>query len=374
LRLYSDKFTETQRDTILSITSKAFRYFEQITGHKYPFGTYTQVLTDDDNEQEAAGFCLLSNDYIASVLKEPKEDWLIIHELAHQWFGNSITCETWSHFWLNEGIVTFLTAEYKGVEFGQDERDREIFLARMRYKRIIGTQKDRPIVWDKWKTPEDMSGIVTYYKGALVLNYLQYVIGKTAFGHGLKTYCDKYWLGTATTVNFQNEMETSSHKNLQRFFDDWVYGVACPTISAKYNVANKSVLISQDSIAFELPISMSIDTKDGRTIMPIVLTKDAEVFNLPVEDTILSVQLDDEGALPIEIETNEPLSMVFYHVTHAVTSIGKVAALSTLHRQFAVMDSANKTQYHLLLEDGVGGSARLIKAICQRYLDELGKH
>jgi aminopeptidase N len=87
---------------VLAETDAMRRFFEEKAGLPLPNGTYTQVFLPGAPPQEMVDLSLLSTDYAKSLLQDPHEDWAVAHELAHQWWGNLLTCRDWSHFWLNE--------------------------------------------------------------------------------------------------------------------------------------------------------------------------------------------------------------------------------------------------------------------------------
>ena len=91
-----------------------------------------------------------------------------------------MTCRNWSHFWLNEGMATFMTAVWKEHYFGRPEYERELAIARRRYFGALANGSRRPLVYTEWKTPQEASGPVTYSKGALVLNLLRVELGDAA--------------------------------------------------------------------------------------------------------------------------------------------------------------------------------------------------
>src|SRR3954452_24503462 len=103
---------------------------------KYPYKEYTQVLAAGGPQQEMAGFTVMNDEYGRGVLENEREDWLAAHELSHQWWGNMVTNQDWKHFWLNEGMASFMVAAYKEHRFGREEYLAEIAKMRVRYERV----------------------------------------------------------------------------------------------------------------------------------------------------------------------------------------------------------------------------------------------
>src|SRR5262245_28646989 len=111
-------------------------FFADHAGVPYPGPSYTQVLVANTIGQEANGFALLSDPYGQGVLDDPTRISLSAHEVAHQWWGNGVTCREWTHFWLNEGFATFMAAAYNEHRFGRDAYLRDMEAARARYEQI----------------------------------------------------------------------------------------------------------------------------------------------------------------------------------------------------------------------------------------------
>jgi len=88
-------------------------FFVEKAGRPLPRAFYRQVVVDGDAAQEMSSFSVLGRDQLDARLTDPTEDWLIAHEMAHQFWGNLVTCGDWSHFWLDEGLTVFMVAAYK---------------------------------------------------------------------------------------------------------------------------------------------------------------------------------------------------------------------------------------------------------------------
>lgn len=151
---------------------------------------------------------------------------LMAHELAHHWFGNKITCGSWSDLWLNEGFATYLSGlcyQYLAPQYW-----RPFLTACM----DAATANADGSVWcgDTTNVSRLFSGNLTYRKGAMVLHMLRYYIGDSAFYTGLSNYLNDEGLayGFATTPQLRQHLEATSGRSLQLYFDQWVYGKGYP--------------------------------------------------------------------------------------------------------------------------------------------------
>jgi aminopeptidase N len=221
--LASPQFSEQEIRRIFKDTPDMFDFFESKAGMKYADAVYTQVLAAGRAEQEMSGFTAMNEDYGRGVLKDEKEIWLAAHELAHQWWGNMVTNRDWTHFWLNEGIATFMTAAYKEHRFGRAEYLAEIEKSKMRYEKVRDAGKDKSLVFPDWNKPTREDRVLVYQKGAYVTHLLREEMGDAAFWKGLKDYTRKYWGKSVETADFQKTMEKSSGRDLSAFFNKWIY-------------------------------------------------------------------------------------------------------------------------------------------------------
>lgn len=211
-----------QLDTIFQYTGDMLSFFEEKSGIPYFQNTYTQVLMGR-HYQEMAGCTLLKNTYGELVLKDSTETNLIGHELAHQWWGNQITCENWGHFWLNEGFATFMSAAYNEHRFGKAKYQADIDSYYGVYKKIKAKGKDKSLVFKDWLNPSQDDRNLVYFKGAYVLHLLRLELGDKAFWEGIEYFSLQYFGKSVNTQQFQKAMEVATNKDLQGFFEEWVY-------------------------------------------------------------------------------------------------------------------------------------------------------
>jgi aminopeptidase N len=199
-------------------------FFESRAGVPFPGREYSQVLTAKGVGQEMIGLAVLPESYGREVLADERESWLAAHEIAHQWWGNLVTCRDWTHFWLNEGFATFMVAAHKEHRWGREEYVKEIGRIRARYERVRDARHDRPLVFPDWTKPSADDRTIVYQKGAYVLHLLREEIGDAAFWKGIKAYTQAHAGRPVETKDFQAAMERAAGRSLDRFFFAMVYG------------------------------------------------------------------------------------------------------------------------------------------------------
>lgn len=223
LRYLAAQFTDDELRRIFRDTADMISFYEERAGVRYADETYTQVLAERGYGQEMSGFSVMGESYGREVLANEKDVWLGAHELAHQWWGNMVTCVNWNHFWLNEGIATFMASAYKEHRFGREEYLREIESNRKNYERVRDAGKDRSLVFPDWSHPTADDRTLVYDKGAYVIHLLREEMGERAFWSALRSYTRAYFGRSVTTADFQEAMERASGRNLSQFFNKWVY-------------------------------------------------------------------------------------------------------------------------------------------------------
>ena len=211
---------------------------------------------------------------------------LLAHELSHQWFGDAVTCKSWSDIWLNEGFATYMTALMERHAFGEDVFERWLTNTA---DRITNNPDGSVWVDDTTTVGRIFSGRLSYRKGAYVLHMLRGVIGDEAFFKGIRSYLKDNMYGYATTDDLRMHLEAAADTTLNGFFDDWFYGEGYPTYHVKVlmeDIGNEyKITVSQTQsnpsvFFYEMPIQLKlINTTFGvDTLITLQNTYNNQVF------------------------------------------------------------------------------------------------
>ena len=222
-RYFGERFSVGELETIFRETAPTLRFFEDRAGVKYGDTSYSQVLAGNGIGQEMSSFALIPENYGRSVLSNGDAGGLGVHELAHQWWGNLVTCSDWTEFWLNEGFATYMVAAYLEARSGRDAYLKQVELFRARFEKVKDAGHDRPLVFPDWKHPTADDRTIVYQKGAYFLHVLRESIGDRAFWAGVRDYTMKHAGGSVTSVDLQRAMEAASGRDLSSLFAEWVY-------------------------------------------------------------------------------------------------------------------------------------------------------
>jgi aminopeptidase N len=325
-------------------TPQMIRFFGEKTGQNYPYIKYAQVCVPDfiaggmENITATTMTDLVLHDEIAEL--EGNADGLVSHELAHQWFGDLLTCKDWSHIWLNEGFASYFGPLFTEFDRGEDEFRLEMNGSLQGYLGSDGGYR-RPIVESHYRSSQDMFDGVTYAKGACVLHALRGVVGDTAWWKGIRGYVAAHKAQVVETDDFRAAMEAASGKDLKWFFDQWVYKAGHPELKVRWHFegADKTVrvrieqkqTVDADTPLFRLPTTLEITDPAGNTkSIPIVIDGASHELVIPAAAPPRMVQIDPLGWLIKEIDFEKSEDENRYQLEHAACVLGRLDAARAL--------------------------------------------
>jgi len=232
------------------------------------------------------------------------DEWILIHELSHQWFGDMITCRTWPDIWLNEGFATYCEALFVERKYGSSWYWSYINGDMYGAKSAVGTV----YVQDSANVGTLFDGNLVYSKGATVLHMLRHVLGDSVFFRVMNTYANTPSLryATASTTDFETVCETVSGKDLHYFFNEWIYGQNYPRYAYEWSSApsgsgfsvtfwvGQSTGTTNPSF-FTMPVDIRIISGGWDTTVTIWNNAGTQTFTIPVSHNPTSVQLDPDG-------------------------------------------------------------------------------
>lgn len=369
-------YTPAEIERIFADTTDMLSFFENRAGVSYPEKRYTQVLASGTVAQEMSAFTVMRENYGRDVLTEPRENWLIAHEFAHQWWGNRVACAGWADFWLNEAFAEFMMSAYREHRFGRDEYDRDMELARRGYARIRAAGKDRQLASRAPVAESQAGGPIVYDKGALVLNLLRYELGEKAFWRGVRLYTARNFGKSVVTGDLRKAMEEAGGLSLSRFFEQWIYGAVMPDITARHRVENGQVIIvleQRQSALWDVPLQLTVGTsRGGRSSRRIRLKGRRQEVRFGLSGELLSVRLDEGGHLPFRVEQKErPLSMLLYQLASEPDTAGRAEALEQIQSLLAsTKEESTRASLRAALEERAERDpTRLIRALAKRALE-----
>ncbi len=281
-------------------TKKALEFFSNNVG---PF-SYEKLANIQSNSvgggMEAASAVLYGDN---SVTGQRSIRWrnVVIHEIAHQWFGNAVTEYDWDDVWLSEGFATYFTLLFIEHEYGRDAFLEGLQSSKKKVDDFYEKNKDYTIIHDNLKDMKKVTSSQTYQKGSWTLHMLRGMIGTANFWSGIQSYYKKYKDANATTEDFRREMEEASRKDLSVFFQQWLNKAGTLKYAGnwKYDTNKNQVKIKLDQVQkdgslFDMPIEIGIYYKgqDRPQIEVVQVNKKSNTFTINVDSEPKNIVLD----------------------------------------------------------------------------------
>lgn len=303
-------------------------FFSDITGVRYPFEKYDQTIIEDFmwGGMENVTNTHQTDRTMHGETARPNHtsDGLVAHELAHQWFGDYLTTRNWPNIWLNEGFATYMellwTEHESGMELAEYER-LENLLETVRADQSYR----RSTVQHHYYNSIELFDSNVYAKGSVILNMIRKILGDDAFFRGLKFYAQSNAGKNVETQDLEKAFEITSGKNLDWFFDQWVYKPGMPEITAKTDYNRKSQMVTlkllqtqnTDSTSlFKLPMTVLID--DGTLHRHTVFFDQKEAtFTFPSAIDPLMVIVDEGFQITKRLNFDKKTDELIYQLQHA---------------------------------------------------------
>ncbi len=237
LRYIVPRGKEALIERSFSKTPRIMEFLSRYTGVKYPYPKYDQVALEEFQfggmENTAATFLTDLTLHDETAHREYRSEPLVAHEMAHQWFGDLVTCKDWSQLWLNEGFATLMEALWAREELGEEEFQHNLY-GKLRAYLSEASRYTRPIVERRYHTPNELFDAHSYPKAALVLWALANLMGEDAFRRGLKIYLERHADSSADSEDLKAALEEASGLDLDEFFDKYVYSAGHPVVEYTY--------------------------------------------------------------------------------------------------------------------------------------------
>ncbi len=278
--VYTPVGTAQHAKELFANTPGMMRFMESLTGEPYPWPQYAQVMARGFRwgGMENTGATLLRETTIKKNF--PESDGLIVHELAHQWFGDLITCRHWDHLWLNEGFATYAEALWfehakrEGiVTSGEYQKEINAWLRELigksKQMSVDPTRPEPSLVSARYDIADDTfeKRDNPYSKGPLMLHAIRMRVGDSVFFEGLKQYVAKHKGKAVETDDFRRTIEAVYGRSLERAFDQWTLRPGVPFVS---------VQAQWDDNYSQLRVSMTqtqaIDAKNPAHVLRVPIT------------------------------------------------------------------------------------------------------
>ena len=280
-------------------TKQVLQYYSDYVG-PFAYEKLANIQSHSTGGGMEAASAILYNE--SSVVGDRNERWrnVVIHEIAHQWFGNAVTEYDWDDVWLSEGFATYFTMRFIKHAYGEDAFIQELISSRNNVLKMSEGNEDYHVVHENLSDMSKVTSGLTYQKGAWILNMLCNYIGEESFHKGIRDYYQQYFNSNATTPDLRMAFERASGKDLTQFFNQWLYQGGNIKLNGnwRYNAKNKMIEIELQQVQsekynFNMPLEIGIISADKNTNKTQVTQLDKRIIKVSIpsekmpEDVVL---------------------------------------------------------------------------------------
>ncbi len=360
---YVEKEYESVAKDIFGNTPEMMTFFSNITGIKYPWDKYSQIVVRDyvsgamenttavvhgEPAQQKKGQLIDNNEW----------EGTIAHELFHHWFGDLVTTESWANLTVNESFATYSVYLWFAHKYGKDKADAHMYSDVQTY--LLSQSEDKDLVRFYYEDKEHMFDPVSYHKGNAILHMLRDYLGDEAFFQGLNLYLKDHMYGTAEAHDLRLALEKVSGRDLNWFFNQWYYGNGHIKLNVNYdyNTINRTVTvnINQQGKSFKVPLSIDIyEGTAGKITHEVWIDNKQNSFTFTYYRLPKLINVDAKHVLLAEITDKKSLDNYIYQYKNAAHYLDRRFAIEEIskHQQtskeafFTIIKALNDPYYEL---------------------------
>jgi aminopeptidase N len=342
---------------IFGHTPAMIGFYSGILGVPYQWSKYDQVVARDfisgAMENTTA---TLHGEFLYQTSRQLRDagyrnESVIAHELFHHWFGDLVTCESWSNITVNESFADFSEMLWAEHEYGKDLADQHSYQAMQEYFDLAASGKDHPLVDFYYKNREDVFYEVTYQKGGRILNMLRHVVGDSAFFSSLHYYLEQHKFQPAEAQDLRLAFEHVTGRDLNWFWNEWYYGQGYPQLDIRYRY-NESLHIvrvivkqTQHAPVFELPFAIDIYSGGKKERHQVTMMQRSDTFTFHYKSKPDLINVDGDKMLLDTRNDHKSIANYLFQYRHAGLYLDRLEAVQAC----AKAQDTDKTALGLLL-------------------------
>ena len=331
-------------------TPQMMEFFSQYFGVAYPYARYDQITVENfgsggmENTTATTMYSGVPLDERAVI--DRTSDGIIAHELAHQWYGDLLTCRSWAHLWLNEGFATFCADLWKEHHEGADEHSYAKWGKYRGVARADRTESPDAVIFGDYENAWDTfrhKGGLPYSKGSSILHMLRHELGEDVFVKGFQQYTRTFQASEVETDDFRKAMATAAGRSLRQFFEQWTERPGVPRLKVTYRWDHETKTavvdveqtqrIDRQTPAFAVPLDLYFRTERGETRLTMQLERRHEALRHRFESAPNMFCVDPDGGLLKAIDTDKPRPMWLMQLLEGPTASARCEAATALADQ-----------------------------------------
>lgn len=326
------------------LTPDMVEFFVNTIGIDYPYAKYAQVSVQDyiygGMENTSATVMNMRTLYDERTEPTRTEQNLVAHELAHQWWGDMLTCREWSHIWLNEGFATYYAYLYKEHHDGDDAFRYQMRAAQLDV--IKGDDTDlRPMVVDFYNRTDARNSSAVYVKGASVLHMLRFILGDALYHETIRHYGEAHKFDVVETQDLMRAVKDVTGENLDWFFEEWVFLAGHPNfkVTKSWDKSPGTLHLKVEQTqktgdlvpVFRTPVDIEITWDGGQAVHRVMIEQATQDFYFQVPSEPKMVVFDKGDWILKTLDFPKSVTELVYELEHAdrMTKIRAVEALGS---------------------------------------------
>lgn len=362
-------------------TPNMMDYFENSIGVNYPYEQYAQVMVTDfiHGGMENAGMTINTETTLHPARSHEfyrhRTNALLAHELAHQWFGDLVTLNDWAEAWLNEGFASYFEDLWIEHRWGRDRF--QLSMRNSQRSGIASARTRRSTVHHRYVHTDDLFNSYAYSRGASVLHMIRGLLGDSLWWSAINRYVNDNYAGTVETVDLKRAIESVTGREMDWFFDQWIYHGGHPELSVTTDYdAERGMLtveveqtqtIDEVTPLFRIPLDIEWVTGDSRGRQTLEINDKHSTFYLPLADKPDYVLIDPDGWLLAEIDYKPSQAALLKQARDMQRVLARRAAIGQLGER-SKSDEAMAVLTHTLRSDPMSN----LRSAAADALAELG--
>jgi aminopeptidase N len=329
-------------ERVFGKTPYMMEFFNKIYNYDFPWEKYDQVVSPYlTGGAEATSASIIGERVVTDEFSEqdyPRE-YVVAHELAHQWWGDLITCRSWEHTWLNESFGTYSDHLYTEYDLGDLEGDYDLHFKKSVYLDEFHNRFQRPIVYYDYEEPGDNFNRHTYQKGACTLHLLRYILGDDTFFRTISEFLHRHEFQSVSTFDFMKCVKEVSGLNMDWFFEQYFFRPGHPVfnVSKTWDENKKELTITiiqeqdkwKDVPIYRIPVRIGLFTGKEKDVREYWLENKTETLKIKLDSEPDLVRFDDGNILLKELTYKKSLKELVFQVNND-DMIGRMWAVGEL--------------------------------------------
>jgi aminopeptidase N len=310
---------EDAAKSIFGETPAMISYFSNLTGIEFPWDKYDQIVVRDyvSGAMENTG-AVVFGDYVYKTQRElldENDQSVIAHELFHHWFGDLVTCESWSNLPLNESFANYAQYLWDDFRYGKDQADFGNEEEVIEYFSNFENGENHDLIWYSYEKSGDMFDKHSYNKGGRILHMLRAYLGDDAFFDGLKYYLKTNAYKTVEADHLRLAFEEVSGQDLHWFFNQWFFNAGIPDLRLEYytSQANKELVVTvtqqqnlETTPLYRLPLEVAVYDEAGEHFYKVEIDEIENKLVFPIVGKLKAFVFDNQQVLLARITDEKP--------------------------------------------------------------------